>query len=87
MPLLFSNKIDIYFYIINNISMKRSYEDNILALQMQLEDALQMLRLVSKNKRTCLEVEEWLSINFPDFIDDDDQSTMYDLLKHSKKQK
>ena len=62
--------------------MKHSYDEKNLTLQLQLDEALQMLRLVATNKRTCLEVEEWLSINFPEVQDDD--NTLNDLLKNSK---
>jgi hypothetical protein len=34
-------------------------------VQLQLEEAIQMLRLVAKNHRTSVEVQEWLDINHP----------------------
>jgi len=37
----------------------------LIDLQFQLEEAVQMLRLVAENKRTCLEVHEWLEQNHP----------------------
>ena len=33
---------------------------------MQLEEAIQMLRLVAAGKRTCLEIEEWLNLTYPE---------------------
>lgn len=45
----------------NNLSASKVQE-----LELQLEEALQMLRLVSKNMRTCLEVKEWLIQNHPE---------------------
>ena len=37
----------------------------IQTLELDLEEALQMLRLVAMNKRTCFEVQEWLDNNHP----------------------
>jgi len=37
----------------------------VQTLEMQLEEAIQMLRLVAANKRTNLEVEEWLNLTYP----------------------
>jgi len=34
-------------------------------LQLQLDEALQMIRLAANNKRTCLELQEWLDRNHP----------------------
>jgi hypothetical protein len=62
--------------------MSKNYESHIAVLQLQLEETLQMLRLVADNKRTCLEVDEWLKLNFPDFSSDD--SVITDLLKTTK---
>jgi hypothetical protein len=62
--------------------MANSHESKIATLELQLEEALQMLQLVAANKRTCLEVEEWLKINFPDTISDN--STVLNLLKTKK---
>jgi hypothetical protein len=83
MPLLFL----IDFSINDGIKciMSKNYESRIAVLQLQLEEALQMLRLVADNKRTCLEVEEWLKLNFPDFSNED--STLTDLLKMNKTKK
>lgn len=58
-------------------------ENQINALQLQLEDAIQMLRLVAANQRTCLEVEEWLNINYPE--NTEDNSTISMLLNNIKK--
>ena len=38
----------------------------IQQLEMQLEEAIQMLRLVAAGKRTCLEIEEWLNLTYPE---------------------
>jgi hypothetical protein len=57
----------------------------IQALELQLEEALQMLRLVSKNLRTCLEVEEWLKQNYPD--NDESQEIVSALLNITRKRK
>lgn len=62
--------------------MRKIYESKNATLQLQLEEAIQMLKLVAANKRTCIEVEEWLANNFPESIDDD--SVVMDLLKVSK---
>ena len=43
---------------------KSSTSTSLQSLQLQLEEALQMLRLVAAGKRTCLEVEEWLDANY-----------------------
>lgn len=42
-----------------------SNKNSLSSIQLQLEEAVQMLRLVAAGKRTCLEVEDWLSINYP----------------------
>jgi hypothetical protein len=34
-------------------------------VQLRLEEAVQMLRLVAKNQRTSVEVQEWLDMNHP----------------------
>jgi hypothetical protein len=52
-------------------------------LELQLEEALQILRLVAQNKRTILEVEEWLKINYPD-SDDNSGVDIAKLLKSGK---
>ena len=42
-----------------------SHESRLRSLELQLEEALQMLRLAAQNQRTCLEIEEWLDNNHP----------------------
>lgn len=37
---------------------------SVESLQLQLDEAVQMLRLVSVGKRTILEVQEWLDMNY-----------------------
>lgn len=64
----------------NNITASRVQE-----LELQLEEAIQMLMLVSKNLRTCLEVKEWLNQNHPQI--DDTQEIISSLLNMSKKRK
>jgi hypothetical protein len=54
----------------------------IQQLEMQLEEAIQMLRLVAANKRTCLEVEEWLNMCYPE--NTNDEPTIAALLKQTK---
>jgi len=51
-------------------------------LELQLEEALQMLRLVAANQRTCLEVEEWLRINSSQSAGD--SSTLTSLMSLGK---
>lgn len=63
--------------------MKKHYESKLAVLQLQLDEALQMLRLVAANKRTCLEVEEWLENNFPESIEQD--NAINDLLNTGHK--
>lgn len=56
-------------------------ESQIQILKMQLEEAVQMLRLVAKQQRTCMEVQEWLDSNHPYGADEDNQSKpIVDLL-------
>jgi hypothetical protein len=47
--------------------------------RLQLEEAVQMLRLVAREERTCMEVAEWLEQNYPE-IDDSDSTPILDLL-------
>lgn len=72
-------------YCYKYLTMTNKKENQVNALQIQLEDAIQMLRLVAANKRTCLEVEEWLTINYPETIGDN--SIVSILLNNSKKGK
>jgi len=46
------------------------------AIELQLEEAIQLLRLAAQNKRTCLELQEWLDNNYPDDSSSDDVLTM-----------
>lgn len=74
--------LDIKYCRSNNLKMKESTENIIAALQLELEEAIRMLRLVSANKRTCLEVEDWLNINYPlDENNEDDVFTIDDLIQ------
>jgi hypothetical protein len=59
--------------------------DSIFSVQLQLEEAIQLLRLVAAGKRTCLEIEDWLEINYPLEISEID--TINSLLLHAKKDK
>lgn len=60
-------------------------ESRVSSLELQLEEALQMLRLVAQNKRTCMEVEEWLSRNHP--TTQDTAETMQALLGSARRKK
>jgi hypothetical protein len=57
-------------------------ESQIQSLKLQLEEALQMLRLVAAQERTCMEVQEWLDANHPE-ADDQRSSGIMDLLSKS----
>lgn len=61
--------------------MRESSEHIIAALELELEEAIRMLRLVAANKRTCLEVEDWLNINYPNNDKDDESFGIDDLLE------
>lgn len=77
----FRPRIPILFIMTNgNFNVSR-----MQALELQLEEAIQMLRLVSKNQRTCLEVEEWLIQNHP--TTDDDGETVSALLNVKNRKK
>ncbi len=53
--------------------MSKSNNSNSLnALQLQLEEALQMLRLVAAGKRTSIEVREWLESNHSSYINENE---------------
>jgi hypothetical protein len=60
----------------------RHAESRITTLELQLEEAVQMLRLASQNKRTCLEIEEWLLRNHPE--DQGDALTVSTLMRSSR---
>jgi hypothetical protein len=47
--------------------------------RLQLEEAVQMLRLVAREERTCMEVAEWLDQNYPE-ADDSDSTPILDML-------
>ncbi len=57
-------------------------ESQIQSLKLQLEEAIQMLRLVANQARTCMEVQEWLDSNHPE-SDDQRSSGIVDLLMRS----
>ena len=65
--------------------MTHKNENQLSALQLQLDNAIQMLRLVAASKRTCVEIEEWLNINYPE--NTDDNSVVSILLNNIKKGK
>lgn len=44
---------------------KYTYINKIQALELQLEEAIHLIRLAANNERTCLELEEWLIQNYP----------------------
>jgi hypothetical protein len=62
--------------------LKSQNVSRIQDLELQLEEALQMLRLVAANQRTCLEVEEWLRINSSQSAGD--SSTLTSLMSLGK---
>lgn len=45
---------------------KNTYNNKIQALELQLEEAIHLIRLAAKNERTCLELEDWLIQNYPE---------------------
>lgn len=51
------------------------------SLKIQLEEAVQMLRLVANQERTCVEVAEWLEQNYPEETENNDKSIVKLLLK------
>lgn len=51
------------------------------SLKIQLEEAVQMLRLVANQERTCVEVAEWLEQNYPEDTENNDKSIVKLLLK------
>ena len=62
--------------------MAKAHDSKLAELQLQLDEALQMLQLVAANKRTCLEVEQWLKINFPEL--NNESNSIIDLLRTNK---
>ena len=65
---------------------KSSTSTSLQSLQLQLEEALQMLRLVAVGKRTCLEVEEWLDANYSHSMNESETLTSL-LAKNTKEKK
>ena len=57
----------------------------VQALKIQLEEAVQMLRLVANEERTCVEVKEWLEQNYPEGNDADGKSIVNLLMKSGSK--
>lgn len=57
----------------------------IQSLKIQLEEAIQMLRLVANQERTCVEVAEWLEQNYPEDNDSNDKAIVNLLLKSGSK--
>lgn len=64
--------------------MRDSY---IQSLKIQLEEAIQMLRLAAAQKRTCVEIQEWLDINYPDAHDIYNGQPIVTMLLKSKDEK
>jgi ribonuclease PH len=56
----------------------------IQKLELQLEEAVQMLKLVAASKRTCIEVQEWLDLNYPE--NQSDLETVKILMNQKLKQ-
>lgn len=56
-------------------------KSSVQSLKIQLEEAIQMLRLVAKEERTCVEIAEWLEQNYPEDIDTNSKSIVNLLLK------
>jgi hypothetical protein len=65
--------------------VRKVHESRIQILELQLEEAVQMLRLVARNDRTCLEIEEWLKQNHPD--DQGDPETVSALMRTTAKKR
>lgn len=77
--------IDLYYGQHNNYRMSAKPESRITVLELQLEEAIQMLRLVAKGNRTILEVEEWLTQNYPE--DDSNQDVVTALMTSLSKKR
>lgn len=72
--------VDFSFDLHYNIFMSTAVRENkTQKLELQLELAIQMLKLVAENKRTCLEVKEWLEQNHPE--DQNNQEIVNALMK------
>lgn len=50
-------------------------------LKLQLEEAIQMLRLVANEERTCVEVREWLDLHYPEDSETDSKNIVNLLMK------
>ena len=74
------------FPFVDNLWMyKTKVMNSSQTLQLQLEEAIQMLRLVAAGKRTCLEVEEWLNVNYSQNFNENDILTS--LFSNTEKDK
>jgi hypothetical protein len=62
-------------------------ESTIQSLKLQLEEVVQMLRLVASEKRTCMEIREWLDRNYPDTEDTDNSRPIVTMLLKTKDEK
>ena len=51
-------------------------------LKLQLDEAVQMLRLVAQQDRTCVEVAEWSEQNYPE-NEEADSNPIFDMLMKS----
>lgn len=65
--------------------IKNSNATQLQILELQLEEAVQMLRLAADNKRTCLEIKEWLDQNFPE--ENNNNNVMNTLLNTTSSKK
>lgn len=54
-------------------------------LEIQLEEAIQMLQLVANEERTCVEVREWLEQNYPEGTDKDSEGILNLIIKNTSK--
>lgn len=54
---------------------------SVQSLKIQLEEAVQMLRLVAREERTCMEIAEWLDQNYPEDNDNEDNAIVNLLMK------
>ena len=60
--------------------MRKSKKD---LLELQLEEAIQMLQLVATEERTCVEVREWLEQHYPENTNKEEKSIV-DLIMRSR---
>ena len=58
--------------------------DKIQALELRLEESIRMIRLASLNQRTCLELEEWLNLNYPDLVEESNDDETIGMLLNLK---